>query len=97
MKSMNPKQFSERMKLNWELTEVDATKFPVLQAEMRDAQARLAQNKRRSRKSNVLDEKRSGGADSRGSTPSDKRGTSTSRAASIVSDKGYLFWEILKV
>uniref|UniRef100_A0A0R3RZH8 MRG domain-containing protein n=1 Tax=Elaeophora elaphi TaxID=1147741 RepID=A0A0R3RZH8_9BILA len=29
-------------------------------AEMRDAQARLAQNKRRSRKSNVLDEKRSG-------------------------------------
>ncbi|VDM06793.1 unnamed protein product [Wuchereria bancrofti] len=57
-------------------------------AEMRDAQARLAQNKRRSRKSNVLDEKRSGGADSRGSTPSDKRGTSTSRAASIVSDKG---------
>ncbi|VDK77628.1 unnamed protein product [Litomosoides sigmodontis] len=57
-------------------------------AEMRDAQARLAQNKRRSRKSNVLDEKRSGGADSRGSTPSDKRGTSTSRAASIASDKG---------
>uniref|UniRef100_A0A915PI07 MRG domain-containing protein n=1 Tax=Setaria digitata TaxID=48799 RepID=A0A915PI07_9BILA len=57
-------------------------------AEMRDAQARLAQNKRRSRKANVLDEKRSGGADSRGSTPSDKRGASTSRAASIASDKG---------
>lgn len=58
---------------------------------MRDAQARLAQNKRRNRKSNVLDEKRSGGADSRGSTPSDKRGTSTSRAASIASDKGSYF------
>lgn len=55
---------------------------------MKDAQARLAQNKKRNRKSNIMDEKRSGGADSRGSTPSDKRGTSSSRAASIASDKG---------
>ncbi|VDM98193.1 unnamed protein product [Thelazia callipaeda] len=57
-------------------------------AEMKDAQARLAQNKRRNRKSNIVEEKRSCGADSRGSTPSDKRGASTSRADSITSDKG---------
>ncbi|MCP9258586.1 Mortality factor 4-like protein 1 [Dirofilaria immitis] len=46
--------------------EYTAANVERAKAEMRDAQARLAQNKRRNRKSNVLDEKRSGGADSRG-------------------------------
>ncbi|VDK48315.1 unnamed protein product [Anisakis simplex] len=59
-------------------------------AEMRDAQARVSQGKKKGRRSNagVLDEKKNEGSDSRPSTPSEKRGASSSRAASITSDKG---------
>uniref|UniRef100_A0A183E3J5 MRG domain-containing protein n=1 Tax=Gongylonema pulchrum TaxID=637853 RepID=A0A183E3J5_9BILA len=49
-------------------------------AEIRDAQARLSSKKKRK---SVLDEKRSSGAESRGSTPSDKRSSSLARGANI--------------
>lgn len=55
--------------------------------QMRVAQARMQQGKKKSKKSGIADEKKSGGPDSRASTPSDKRGASSSRAASITSEK----------
>ncbi|VDM40048.1 unnamed protein product [Toxocara canis] len=58
-------------------------------AEMKDAQARMHQGKKKGRKSaSGLEDKRNEGSDSRASTPSEKRGASSSRAASITSDKG---------
>ncbi|MFH4974782.1 hypothetical protein AB6A40_001491 [Gnathostoma spinigerum] len=56
-------------------------------ADMREAQQRVLESKKKHRKS-VHEEKKSGGSDSRASTPSEKRGASSSRAASIASDKG---------
>ncbi|VDN51888.1 unnamed protein product [Dracunculus medinensis] len=61
--------------------------------ELKDAQARVLQSKRKGKK-HLSDEKK-GGTDSRGSTPSDKRGASSSRAASVTSEKCYLLRIIL--
>lgn len=64
-----------------------------MQTELKDAQARVLQSKRKGKK-HLSDEKK-GGTDSRGSTPSDKRGASSSRAASVTSEKCYLLRIIL--